>query len=165
MYKNNIYPNYIMSVRVPFGLEITMWNMNGQDGTKTRVGGKKKENEAFFCSGAVPEPGTARSLSVDTWYPEGQGPPGTKWSGNPIKAQWIQVGTGSGRIQYDLKTTVTNSSGSSNTATDRTTLMASTTVGFEFEGVSASVTLSAEASRETANTITKELSQSNETTF
>ena len=66
-----------------------MWTMNGQDGTPSKVGGKKKgDNEAFFCSGNVPQPYTARSLSVEQWYPFGEGPTGTKYAKNYM-ASWF----------------------------------------------------------------------------
>ena len=43
--------------------------------------------------------------------------------------------------------------------------MASATVGFEYGGASASVTLSAEASKETSNTFHQELENMSETTI
>lgn len=157
MYANNIYPNYIYSVRVPFGLQIEMWTMNGQDGTPSKVGGKKKwGNEAFFCSGNVPQPYTARSLSVEQWYAFGEGPIGTKYA-KKYMASWFQLGSGNGKITREVKTSVTNSSSTSNTVADRLALSVATEAGFEFKGVSAKVTLTTEASREVQNTITKEL--------
>ena len=60
---------------------------------------------------------------------------------------------------------MTNTSGTSKTDSDRKTLMASATVGFEYKGLSSSVTLSAEASKETSNTFYQELDNTSETTI
>ena len=68
MLTHNIYPNSIASVRVPFGLAISMWTMNGWTGTKTVVGGEMKGIEDFVCYN-LETPKTAKSLSVYVWYP------------------------------------------------------------------------------------------------